>query len=164
MRICIVAAIGSKRQLGINGRIPWHIPAELQNFKKLTMGHTLIMGRKTHQSIGRLLPGRKTIVLTRDKSLVADNQSFFVAHNREEAIEISQRIEDGDVFVCGGAEVYSTFLEDVRRLYLTVVDFDGEADVFFPPYEHMNWRCIDSKVGDFQKGQPTWAVKTLVRS
>jgi dihydrofolate reductase len=134
--ISLIAAIGKNRELGLNNKLLWHLPEDFKIFKKETMGHTLLMGRKTFESIGKPLPGRTTIVLTRDRAF--SHQGVSVAHSPEEALSLVK--QDEELFVCGGAEIYKLFLSRADRLYLSYVDFSGEADAFFPEFEKSQWR------------------------
>jgi len=124
-----IAAMSENRVIGRGNTIPWHLPADFQWFKRVTMGHTLVMGRKTFESIGRPLPGRTTVVLSR--SGFAHPQVRTVASLREVAPESFP----GEVFICGGAEVYAQALPLCSDLYLTRVKRVVEGDAFFPPFE-----------------------------
>lgn len=154
MRISIIVAMGHQRQIGHQGQIPWHLPADLQNFKKITMGHTLILGRKTFASIGKALPGRSTIVLTRDQSFSADK--CLSAQNLEDALELAKNAGETEVFIAGGAEVYAQALPLAQRLYLSFVNYNGEADTFFPPYSTEGWVKTDSQSFSARDHQVSW--------
>ena len=142
MNINLIVAMGRKRQIGLDGRMPWHIKEELAHFKRTTTGHTLIMGRKTWQAIGRPLPNRTSIVLTRDPNFKVSAAKVLIARNKEEALEQSLNAGASEIFICGGGEVYRQFLEDADKIYLSWIDFDGKADAFFPSFEHLEWREI----------------------
>lgn len=129
----IVAVAGSKRVIGKAGGLPWHIPEELKRFKSITMGHPIIMGRKTHESIGRVLPERTNIVITRDPAFQAED--VIVAHSLEEALQLAQgQPGSEEVFVIGGGEIYKQALPIADKLYLTLIENEVEGDVFFPDY------------------------------
>lgn len=137
-RIAIIAAIGSRnRALGKGGKLLWHIPEDMRRFKELTMGHLVIMGRKTWESLPlkfRPLPGRTNIVVTRQADYKAEGA--VVADSFEAARAAAARAPGADeIFVIGGGELYAAALPFANRLYLTLVDDDKEADTFFPPYE-----------------------------
>ena len=136
-RICAVVAIGRNRELGKNGKLLWHIPEDLKRFKQLTLGHPVIMGRKTFESIveyiGGPLPERTNIVVTRDLSW--DYEGGIVAQTLEEAIEKAKEVETEEIHIGGGAQIYEQALPLIDKLYLTLIDAEGEADIFFPPYE-----------------------------
>jgi dihydrofolate reductase len=138
MKISLIVAMGLERQIGIEGKMPWHLPTDLLNFKKLTMGHTLVFGRKTFESVGRALPGRKTIILTRDPNYTAPN--CLTAQSVEDAIKLAEQAGETELFIAGGSEVYAKALPYVQRMYLTMVNFDGKADTFFPPYSTEGWK------------------------
>lgn len=131
----IVAVAGKNRVIGKQGGLPWYIPAELKRFKSITMGHPIIMGRKTHESIGRVLPGRTNIVVTHDPDY--SKQGINVVHSLEEALKTAQNQPGGEeIFVIGGGEIYKQALPLANKLYLTYIDIDKEieGDVFFPDY------------------------------
>lgn len=128
MIISLIAAVSGNRVIGREGRIPWDLPADLQRFKSLTMGHPLIMGRKTFESIGRPLPGRETIILTRQLGYRAAGCT--VAHDLPAALSACG--DALEVFVCGGEEVYRQALAVADRIYLTVVQREVAGDALFP--------------------------------
>jgi dihydrofolate reductase len=131
------------RGIGLDGRLPWHLPADLKRFKSLTMGHHLIMGRKTFASIGRPLPGRTTIIVTRDQSF--QPEGCLVAHSLETALEFARLDLENDVFVIGGAEIFVQAIELADRIYLTQVHSSLPADVYFPEFAAADWQEIDSE-------------------
>ncbi len=138
-KISIVVAISAKRRaLGKENKLLWHIPDDMKRFKELTMGHPVIMGRKTFESIlgylGKPLPGRTSIVLTRDNTYQPAD-GVLVAHSPTEALEKASSLDPEEIFIGGGAELYVQMLPQVNRLYLTLVDDEPEADAFFPEYE-----------------------------
>lgn len=129
----IVAIAGKKRVIGKKGSLPWYIPEELKRFRGITSGHPIIMGRKTHESIGRVLPGRTNIVITRDAQYSAPGCS--VVHSLDEAIKVAEGKEGSEeIFIIGGGEIYQQALLKADRLYVTVIDKEIEGDVFFPDY------------------------------
>lgn len=119
------------RVIGRQNRIPWHLPEDLKWFKKLTMGHVIVMGRKTFESIGRPLPGRTTYVLSRSPLQIP---SVTVVADVNQIIPAS---ESQEVFICGGAQIYEQHLPRCSDLYLTLVKREVEGDAFFPPFEHL---------------------------
>ena len=140
MIISLIAALDEKRGLGFENQIPWHLPRDLARFKKLTMGHHLILGRKTYQSIGKPLPGREMLVLSRDPAFrLKDSQ---VVDRLSEALRIAREAGDGEVFVIGGGEIYSQALPLADRMYLTSVHTLSQSDTFFPEYDLKNWHLI----------------------
>lgn len=128
MTVSIIAAMSSNRVIGRDGAIPWSIPADMRRFRELTLGHTVIMGRKTFESIGRPLAGRKNIVVTRQLKYPASG--VITAGSLDEALRLTTG--DGEVFICGGGEIYARALPLAGRIYLTVVDLEAEGDTFFP--------------------------------
>lgn len=128
MEVIIIAAMAANRVIGRNGAIPWHIPEELQWFKAATMGHTLIMGRKTHESIGRPLPGRTTVVISRDSNRCFPGCS--TTQSLAQALNLCGGHEK--VFIAGGAQIYSQALPLTDTIYLSVLDQAFAGDTFFP--------------------------------
>jgi dihydrofolate reductase len=121
--------------------LPWRLPADLRKFRELTMGHHIIVGRKTFESIGQPLPGRQSIIVTRDKSYRANSvdESCSIVHSVEEAISLARSKGESEVFVCGGSEIYAHSLPFADRLYLTLVEAEVEADAFFPEWNESEW-------------------------
>lgn len=128
------------RVIGAGGGIPWHLPDELKRFRSLTLGHHIVMGRRTWESIGRLLPGRTTVIVTRQRGYSAPGAR--VVHSLEEAIAACGA--DDEIFVIGGAELYAQALPRAGRLYLTVVDAEIAGDTFMPDYAPGDWRMVSS--------------------
>lgn len=132
MQISLVAAMANDRVIGKDNQMPWHLPAELQYFKALTMGKPIIMGRKTFESIGRPLPGRHNIVLTSSAAMPA---TVTTANSVQAALEAAGDAEE--VMVIGGGDIYRQFLPHATRLYLTYIDLEVAGDTRFPAYETM---------------------------
>ncbi|MCB9819500.1 dihydrofolate reductase [Candidatus Nomurabacteria bacterium] len=131
--ISAIAAIGKNRELGTKNQLSWRISDDFKRVKELTMGHPLIMGRKTYESIGRPLPGRTNIVITRDQDYTAEG--CVVVTSIESAIEEARKVEDKEIFIFGGAEIYKLALPFTDHLYLTLIDDeDPSADTHFPDY------------------------------
>lgn len=130
--ISLIVAHDLNKVIGVNNTMPWHIPEELGYFKKMTMGKAMIMGRKTYESIGRPLPGRETIVITRNDSY--KEEGITVVHELEEAIKIAEKYSD-EVMIIGGAEIFRISLAYADRLYITLIDHAFEGDTFFPEYD-----------------------------
>jgi len=133
--LAIIVAMAQNRTIGINNTLPWRIPADLQHFKKLTMGHHMIMGRKTFESIGKPLPGRTTVVVSRDHSLKIDG--CIVAHSLHEAVESC--VSDPQAFIVGGADIYAQALGLADTLYLTEIQQDVIGDAWFPEFDRSAW-------------------------
>src|SRR5262245_33191047 len=126
-----------KAGIGVDNKLPWRLSADLKRFRELTMGHHIIVGHKTFESIGKPLPGRRMIVMTRDRSYQAEGCD--VAHSVEDAIELARGRGESEVFVCGGAEIYAQSITIADRMYLTLVDAEVAADAFFPKFDDCEW-------------------------
>lgn len=135
-RLSLIVAMAKNRVIGAGGRIPWHLPNELQLFKSVTMGHHIIMGRKTWESINRLLPGRTTVIVTRRRDFSVPGA--LVAHTLDEAIKYCAG--DSEVFIIGGGELYRAALPMADRIYLTVVDAEPAGDTWMPEFDPAQWR------------------------
>lgn len=135
--ISIVVALDKNRGIGLKNGLPWTLPADLRHFKEVTMGHPIIMGRKTHESIGRALPGRKNIIITRNEGYVAEGCE--VVHSLEEAIALAGA---GEVCIIGGGEIFVMALPMAQKLYVTEVDHVFSADVYFPEINPDEWKVV----------------------
>jgi dihydrofolate reductase len=141
MRIVIIAALSQNRVIGRDNDLPWRISADLQRFKALTLGHCIVMGRRTWDSIGRPLPKRRSIVITRDAEFAAPGAT--VVHSLDQAIAAAG--EDDDIFVIGGAQIYALALPRATHLELTHVDAEITGDTFFPELDWSEWRQTASE-------------------
>lgn len=130
--ISIVVAISENRVIGRDNKLPWHIPEDLKRFKELTLNHPIIMGRKTYESIGRPLPQRTNIVITRDKNYHVEG--LVVVHSIEEAIQKSSKIDQEEIFIIGGGKIFEQSLHLTDKICLTIVHKIVEGDVYFPEY------------------------------
>lgn len=138
-RIALIAAMANNRVIGIDNKLPWHLPDDLQHFKKLTLGKTIVMGRKTWESLPGLLPDRRHIVISRNRQFQAEGAE--VLNSIEQAI---QRLSDEEeIMIVGGANLYGQLLPDADFLYLTLVDADIEGDAFFPEWHEADWQQIE---------------------
>jgi dihydrofolate reductase len=135
-RLTLVAAVADNGVIGAASDIPWRIPADFAHFKALTLGHVLVMGRATYDSIGRPLPGRTTIVLTRDPDWSAEG--VLVARTLDEALDLAAGIDD-DIFVVGGATVYAEALGRANAQVLTEVHLTPEGDTYYPAFDRAHW-------------------------
>ena len=135
--IAAVVAIGKNRELGLGNKLLWHIPDDLKRFKQLTLGHPIIMGRKTFESIvdyiGHPLPDRPNIVVTRDPEW--KYEGVMTVGSVEEGIEKAKELDAGEIHIGGGAQIYQQALPYIDKLYLTIIDDSKEADAFFPEYD-----------------------------
>jgi dihydrofolate reductase len=140
MKISLIASIGKNSELGFHNQLLWHLPDDLKNFKKITSGHTIVMGKKTFESIGKPLPDRKNIILTRDTNYEADG--CVIAHSPEEILKFVNNYDE--IFIIGGGEIYKIFLPLANKLYLTEVDATPPADTFFPKFDKRDWKLVRS--------------------
>lgn len=141
MIVSIVVAIAQNNAIGKNNQLLWHLPADLKHFKQITSGHTIIMGRKTYDSIGKPLPNRRNIVITRNTDLTIEGAE--VVTTIDEALALCDK--DEEVFIVGGAQIYEHALDKTDRIYLTVVHKDYDADTFFPELDMQTWKVINSE-------------------
>jgi len=130
MKISMIVAMAEQRVIGLDNDMPWHLPADLQHFKKVTLGKPVIMGRKTYDSIGRALPGRLNIVISRDPELSIEGVCCVTSI--EQALTAAKDVDE--VMIIGGASIYQHFLEVANRLYLTFIDLQVTGDTYFPDY------------------------------
>jgi len=133
--------MAKNRVIGANNRIPWHLPNELRLFKSLTMGHHIVMGRKTYESINRLLPGRTTVIVTRQRDYAVPDA--IVVHSVKEALEACK--DDDECFIIGGADLFRETLPLADRLYVTVVDAEPAGDTFMPEFDMSAWQETSSQ-------------------
>lgn len=138
--VTLVAAMARNGGIGWRGKMPWHLPAELQHFKKTTLGKPVLMGRKTFESIGRALPGRQNIVVTRNEAFVAEGCD--VASSLVEAVELAEHTE---LMVIGGGELYRQALPLASRMVLTTIDIAPECDTWFPAWDPAEWVLVEAQ-------------------
>ncbi len=143
-KISIIVALAKNLVIGKDNQIPWHIPADLQYFKRITLGKPMIMGRKNYESIGRPLPGRKNIILTRDINYSAEGCT--IVHSKEEAMVATDNATE--VMIIGGGAIYEMFMNDADTLYLTEIDSHVDGDVLFPEYNKDQWKEVSRKAGE----------------
>ena len=134
-RLSIISAMAKNRTIGINNTLPWRLPEDLKHFKALTLGHHILMGRKTFESLPGILPGRPHIVITRNRNFQA--KGCVVAHSIDEAIALAGN--DQEIFFIGGAELYKQALGYAERMYLTEIQSDFEGDAWFPEFDRTVW-------------------------
>jgi len=144
-KITIIAAVSENNVLGKNNKLIWHIPDDLTRFKKLTIGHSVVMGRKTFESMNKPLPERKNIILTRNKNYKA--KGTLIAHNIQEALNYCEN--DNQPFIIGGGEIYNLFLNISDKIELTRIHKLYNGDAFFPKILEKKWRLINSKKNNF---------------
>jgi len=132
--VTLIAAMGRNRAIGLDGHMPWHLPAELKHFKQATMGKTIVMGRKTWQAIGRPLPGRQNVVISRNPAFFA--RGVNLVGSLAEAIEVS---ESDEIMIIGGGQLYEQALPLAQRMVLTLIDIEPQADTWFPDWDENQW-------------------------
>ena len=158
----LIVAVGRDLEIGLNSQMLWHIKEDFAHFKRTTMGHTLIMGRKTFESIGRPLPGRKTFILTRNDSYNQKGCETFT--NLESALTKAREDGEEEVFIAGGGEIYKQSLSLVDKIYLSEVDFAGEADAYFPRLNMSMWEDSEEiKAFDETMSSLAWRLRVLKR-
>ena len=160
-RVSLIAAMSRNRVIGRDNRLPWHLPADLKRFKELTMGHHIVMGRKTWESINRLLPGRTSVIVTHDPAFQFPGAK--IARSVEDALQ--QCGDDPEVFVIGGAQLFRAALPLAQRLCLTTVQIDVEGDTYMPQLDLSQWQLIseESHSGDEKSALP-WILQIFERA
>lgn len=143
--LALIVAMAHNGVIGKSGALPWHIPEDLKHFRRVTTGHAIIMGRTTHVSIGKPLPNRRNIVVSRSASFAAEGCE--VAHTLDEAIALARQTDPEPVII-GGAAVYEEALPFVTRMYLTEVQRDVDGDVRFPDFDRSAWREVERRPGE----------------
>jgi len=152
--LSIIVAMTEERLIGAQGHLPWHLPEDLKHFKEVTMGSPVLMGRKTFESIGRVLPGRRNIIITRNFDFTAKGAE--VTHSLEEALALCERSQEKyeEIFVIGGAEIFQLALPKARRLYLTIIRKRFEGDAYFPKFDLENDFKVISKAEHTDSSNP----------
>ena len=136
--LSIIVAKSKNDVIGNNGRLPWHLSEDLKRFKSITMGKPIIMGRVTYESIGKPLPGRENIILTRRSNYL--EKGITIIHSSDEALKSAR--DSDEVIIIGGGEIYKEFLSRVNRLYITHVDLHIDGDAFFPKVDYLDWQVM----------------------
>lgn len=147
MILSIISAIGKNNEIGKKNALLWDLPIDMKHFRETTKGHTVIMGQKTFESIGRPLPNRRNIIITLDKNFTAEG--IEIVHSPEELDELLKKSEtpDEEAFIIGGGQIYKLFINKTDRLYITHVDVeDTDADTFFPEIDMIKWEKINSNM------------------
>lgn len=145
-KLSVIVAIAKNGVIGVNNTLPWHLPEDLKRFKALTMGHHIVMGRKTYDSLGRLLPGRTTVIVTRNHDYRVEGA--LIAHSLPEALAMCEN--DDEVFLIGGAELYQAGLALADKLYITEIDLEVQGDAHFPqiPYAEFQETAREAHVSE----------------
>ena len=147
-KLSSIVAIANNRVIGVDNTLPWHLPEDLKRFRALTMGHHIIMGRKTYDSLGRLLSGRTTVIVTRNPNYKVEGA--LVANSLEAAIALCKG--DDEAFLIGGAELYQDGLKLSNRLYITEIDLSVNGDAYFPEYSLNEWQEISREAHVSEQG------------
>jgi len=143
MRVSFIVAKAENNVIGINNKLPWHLKDDLQNFKKITMGHHILMGRKTFESIGKALPGRISLVVSSEPK--ANQESVFWFTSIFRAIKQAERSGESELFIIGGEKVFKAALSLCDRIYLSEVHGDVKGDTYFPQLSEKNWKRISEQ-------------------
>ncbi len=160
--VSLLVAMDERRGIGKQGGLPWRLSSDLKRFRELTMGHHIVVGRKTFESIGKPLAGRQMIIVTRDPDYHI--AGCFTVHSIAEALELARQHGETELFICGGAEIYARTMEQAERLYLTRVHADCDADTFFPEFNPEDWLETASEThGADEKNQHPFTFSLLVR-
>lgn len=140
--ISLIVAMANDRVIGKDNQMPWHLPADLKHFKAVTLGKPVIMGRKTHESIGMVLPGRKNIIISRNSGYRSDfhNERCEVVTSLDAALELAQ--DEEEIMIIGGANIYGQMIDQADKLYLTFIDLDTDGDARFPDWTHHEWKEV----------------------
>ena len=142
--ISFIVAMDENRVIGKDNQLPWHLPEDLKFFKRVTMGHPIAMGRKTHESIGRVLPGRENIIITRQAGYESEGCTVF--YSVDDFVTYS-RGQDDEIFVIGGAEIFKETFPYADRLYITHINDQFAGDTFFPEYVFQHWELVSCEKG-----------------
>ncbi|RUO62525.1 type 3 dihydrofolate reductase [Pseudidiomarina insulisalsae] len=161
MRIALIAAMAEDRVIGKDGAMPWHLPAELQHFKRITLGKPVVMGRATYESIGRPLPGRRNIILSRKyQQPYTDDQGVIWVSSPAQAVAAAGECEE--LMIIGGGHVYNEFLRHAQRLYLTEIDLKVAGDTWFPDFEALGDWQLHEQIEHPADAKNPHSFKTLV--
>jgi dihydrofolate reductase len=143
MTISLVVAAATNNAIGKEGKLPWHLPNDMKHFKNVTWGMPVVMGRKTFESLGKVLPGRKNIVISRQHGLQIEGT--ITVRNIDDALFVAKQTDAREVMVIGGGEIYKVLFDKAKRIYLTRVEAEPEADTFFPQINPAEWFLVSQK-------------------
>ena len=164
--LSLIAALGENRVIGVDNSMPWHLPGDFKYFKATTLGKPIIMGRKTWDSLGRPLPGRLNLVVSRQTGLQLEGAEVFAsleaAVERAEAWAIEQGVSE--VMLIGGAQLYTQGLVDADRLYLTRVGLSPEGDAWFPEFDQAQWKRVSEELHEAAEGKPAFSFEVWERA
>lgn len=152
MTISLVVAAATNNAIGKDGKMPWHLPNDMKHFKNVTWGMPVVMGRKTFDSLGKALAGRKNIVITRQPGW--KGEGAVPVKTIEDALFVAQEADANEVMVIGGGEIYKALFDRAKRIYLTRVEAEPEADTFFPPIQHEQWHLMSQQNHEADEKNP----------
>lgn len=152
MKISIIVAVDENILIGKRNSLPWYIPADLKHFKETTMGHHILFGQTTHESIGRPLPGRTNVVLSNDKNF--KSEGCVIVHTPDDAVNFAKKAGESELFICGGAMIYKTFLPLADRIYMTKIHHEFDGDIYFPEIDLKKWKVISKELHDADVKNP----------
>ena len=162
MKVIIIAAIGNQNQLGIDGDLPWRVPGDMRQFKKLTSGHAIFMGRKTFcgEGIQKPLPNRRNIILS---SSLEPGPGIEVVRSFVDGVELARSHSEEKLFICGGASLYASAFDVADEMLLSRIDYDGKADTFFPEFNASRWTEVSTEEHPAEGGHPKWKYTRYLR-
>ncbi len=163
MILSLIVAYGKNREIGLNNKLLWHIPSDMKNFVKITKGKPIIVGRKTFESFKKPLPGRHHIVITRNHDYAYDHKDVTIVHSANEALYFAKSLAAPEVVICGGTKIYDLLLPRADRLYLSIVDWEGEADSYFPEIDESLYKVCEERDIPAKKSAPGWKFQVLDR-
>lgn len=163
--LAMIAALANNRVIGLDNRMPWHLPADLKHFKAMTLGKPIIMGRKTWDSLGRPLPGRLNLVVSRQADLQLDGAETFTDLDAALVRAEQWAREQGadELMLIGGAQLYAQALDLAQRLHLTRIEANPEGDAFFPAFDENEWQCVDSQAHPAEGEAPAYRFECWTR-
>ena len=164
--LSLIAALGENRVIGVDNSMPWHLPADFKYFKATTLGKPIIMGRKTWDSLGRPLPGRLNLVVSRQTGLQLEGAEVFASLDAAVARAQAWAVEQGvsEVMLIGGAQMYTQGLADADRLYLTRVGLSPEGDAWFPEFDQAQWTLVSNEPHASEDGKPAFSFEVWERA
>ena len=160
MEIIIIAALGREKQLGLKGQVPWYLPEDFKHFKKTTLGHPIIMGRKTYESLGKPLPKRRNLVISKTLGLV---EGVEVYPTLKSSIDAEKKRGTQKIFICGGRGIYQESFTYATRMILSYVDYEEEADVYFPAFSEGDWLEVSRAPQPLVDSSLSWSIVTYQR-
>lgn len=146
-KISLIVAYGKDRVIGKDNKLLWRLPNDLKKVKELTENNAILMGRKTYESLGKPLPNRINIVLTRDNTYKVEEGNVIVINDKEEIYELKEELDVDYIYIFGGEEIYKIYLNDVEEMRITEVEYRGEGDTYFPNFKEEDWKLVEEEEG-----------------